>query len=124
MFRIFFICFTIFLSSPNMISYFDLYEKLESDESIYLLDVRLYEEYKNERISNSIWAGEINELEKIIPDIPKQSIIIIYCDYENRSKIVHKILRKKKYKNLYIVSGGFNGWKNEGFPVETAVIDY
>ena len=107
-----------------MISYFDLYEKLESDESIYLLDVRLYEEYKNERISNSIWAGEINELEKIIPDIPKQSIIIIYCDYENRSKIVHKILRKKKYKNLYIVSGGFNGWKNEGFPVETAVIDY
>ncbi len=118
MFKVYFLSFYLFFSSPLKISSYDLYKKNESGDNIYLFDARLLEEYEEYRIFNSIWVGEKNVLLKILENIDKNSEIYIYCDYESRSEQVYKILKNKKFKNLYILSGGLTNWKNEGFPLD------
>jgi len=91
---------------------------LESDE-VVILDVRLWEDYASDRIINSIWAGELSELEKVVQDIDKNRAVFIYCDYDDRSSVVSKILKKKGFKQIFILNGGLVDWKNMGFPIDT-----
>ncbi len=119
MLKIIFLCFTIFYSSPKIISSYELYDKMENDEYDFIFDTRIFVQYEEERIMDAVWVGEKNILLEIINKIDKKSIIILYCDFEDRSEEVYKILRKRKFKNLYILSGGFEQWRKDNFPIDS-----
>ncbi len=97
----------------------DFYLSIIELDEVIILDVRLWEDYASDRIINSIWAGEMSELEKVVENIDKNRSIFLYCDYDDRSSVVSKILKKKGFKRIFKLEGGLMDWKNMGFPVDT-----
>ena len=97
----------------------DFYLSIMELDEVIILDVRLWEDYASDRIINSIWAGEMSELEKVVENIDKNRSIFLYCDYDDRSSVVSKILKKKGFKRIFKLEGGLMDWKNMGFPVDT-----
>ena len=117
-----FILALISLSFIKGMSPHDFYLSIEDLDEGTLLDLRLWEEYASDRIMNAIWAGEKVELEKVVKDLDKEKTIYLYCDYEDRSGVVAKILKEKGFKRIFKLEGGFVGWKNMGFPVDTITL--
>jgi len=80
-----------------------------------LIDVRDESEYKEGHIPTAInipaeMIASKSEL------IPKEKIIIVYCNTGGRSYLAYKKLLRMKYKNLY--QALFAEWKEKGFPIE------
>lgn len=74
-----------------------------------LLDVRSNQEFNEGHIQGAINIPEyeINtKIEKEIPD--KQQLIVIYCQYGERSKRVYMKMKKLGYNNIYNLYGGLD----------------
>jgi rhodanese-related sulfurtransferase len=87
--------------------------RLDSGESIILLDVRTEEEYIQKHIPNSILIplNDLeNDVEAQLPD--KDATLFVYCRSGNRSTSASKILVKLGYKNVYDL-GGIIDWPYE-----------
>lgn len=72
-----------------------------------LLDVRSYQEYYEEHLQNAININLYNlekDIQYIIPN--KQTFIIVYCTYGNRSTQAQQILQNLGYKNVYNLKNG------------------
>jgi len=100
------------------ISSSEFYDMLNDCENSVLLDVRIYEDYCESRIPGAIWAGQKVILDSLLKQLDKNSTFFIYCEMGERTKDVVKILRKAKIKNIIELSGGFETWKKENFPVD------
>lgn len=85
-------------------------KRLDSGESIVLLDVRTEEEYLEKHIPGSLLIP-LSELEKDIesklPD--KNATLFVYCRSGNRSATASKILVELGYTNVYDL-GGIMDW--------------
>lgn len=83
-----------------------------------VIDVRSEDEYKRAHIPNAINVStndEYNNLQySFYPDLPTY----IYGLAENDATIAAQKLHALKFKNLYVLKGGFNDWKGAGLPVE------
>ena len=121
MYRWIFILSIISLSFVKGLNPHDFYISIIESDEVIILDVRLWEDYASDRIINSIWAGELSELDKVVADLDKSSAVFLYCDYDDRSSIVSKILKKKGFKQVVKLDGGLVEWKNMGFPVDTTI---
>lgn len=91
-------------------------KKYQNDESIFILDVREIEEWKNGYIEGAqhIYVGYLkNHLNKI----PKDKNIVIYCDTGNRASIAASILKNNGYNNVVNVLGSIRAWKAAGYPL-------
>ena len=110
-------------SGYTLLSPIDFYEGILEDSTGILLDVRLYEDYKEMRIKSAVWAGEKVVLIEILKDVGKEQNIYLYC-YEGRArgKAVIDILLEKEYKNIFFLKGGFNGWVKKGFETDKTKI--
>lgn len=85
----------------------EMYEMLQNNETIILLDVRSPQEYDEGHLPNSINIPtyEIySRVQKVIGD--KDTIIICYCTVGVRSKKAIKMLKKLGYKNIYHLDRG------------------
>jgi phage shock protein E len=81
-------------------------EMLENDETIILIDVRTFEEYKSGHIEGSILIPHDiieSEIEKAVPN--KETSIIIYCRTGNRTKTAGRILKGLGYSNIFDMGG-------------------
>lgn len=118
-----FLWFSIFYANgQNNISSADFYEKMYDTEAYILLDVRLHEDYVEDRIPGALYAGEKEVLLKLIDDKSKETSIFIYCEYGERSKAVLKILKKKGFKNIYHLENGYLEWREQNFPIDDTKI--
>lgn len=97
----------------------DFYNSIIDRDDVVILDVRTWEDYASNRIINSIWAGELSELEKVVQNLNTKCAVFLYCDYDKRSSVVSNILKKKGFKQIYTLKGGLVDWKNMGFPLDT-----
>lgn len=112
----------ISLSFVRGLSPHDFYVSILEHDEATILDVRLWEEYASDRIINSLWAGERAELDRVVQDLDKDRAIYLYCDYNERSGVVSKILKKKGFTQIFKLEGGYVDWKNMGFPVDTIIL--
>lgn len=112
----------ISLSFVGGLSPHDYYVSILEHDEVTILDVRLWEEYASDRIINSLWAGERAELDRVVQDLDKDRAIYLYCDYNERSVVVSKILKKKGFTQIFKLEGGYVDWKNMGFPVDTIIL--
>lgn len=109
--------------SQKNLSAFDFFAMQDSTDHVVILDVRIYEKYKEDRIPGALYAGEKSVLMEITEDYDSQIPLLIYCKYGERSKSVISILENEGFKKLYHLKRGYIDWKSKGFPVDNKKID-
>lgn len=95
---------------PQSISPEEARDLLESDDSVILLDVRTFEEYRDEHIPGAVLiplAVLSDELPSNYPNF--NTTFIVYCRSGNRSQDAVNIMASLGYKNVYDL-GGIIDW--------------
>lgn len=97
----------------------ELKERLDSDNSLLLIDVRTLEEFEcvraphtKARIEYQLIARDID-----IKQFPKEKPIYLICRAGRRSMVAAKELAECGYQNLYNIKGGMNDWIRSQYPV-------
>src|SRR5262245_22359788 len=94
--------------------------KLNPSNGFTLLDVRELDEWDQGHLDKAIFLPrgclEV-KADKTLPD--KRQPIVVYCAGGTRSALAAKTLQDLGYADVYSMRGGFNEWKNNGFPFVT-----
>lgn len=96
-----------------------LKEKLDSHESIYLIDVREDYEWLEGFIPLAVHLQKDIiecEIENTIPN--KQEQIIVYCKGGVRSAMVAERLEFMGYSQVYSLNTGILGWMGAGYSIK------
>lgn len=94
---------------PIEISILETNELLNTDESVYLLDVREPFEVDICKIDKSINIP-MNTIPERLDALPKDRQILVYCHHGMRSMNVVNFLRSKGIENTTNIQGGINLW--------------
>src|SRR5262245_5889595 len=98
----------------------DVRDKLNPGNGFTLLDVREGDEWEQGHLDKAIFLprGFLEvKADKILPD--QSQPIVVYCAGGTRSALAAKTLQDLGYTDVYSMRGGFNEWKNNGFPFIT-----
>jgi molybdopterin/thiamine biosynthesis adenylyltransferase/rhodanese-related sulfurtransferase len=98
----------------------DVREKLNPGNGFTLLDVREGDEWEQGHLDKAIFLprGFLEvKADKTLPD--KDQPVVVYCAGGTRSALAAKTLQDLGYSEVYSMRGGFNEWKNNGFPFVT-----
>jgi len=98
----------------------DVQARLQAGEPFELLDVREESEYARGHLPGARHLGKgviERDIESRIPDPGTQ--IVLYCGGGYRSALAAEALQRMGYENVVSMDGGWRGWKEAGFPVET-----
>ena len=97
----------------------DFYVKMESNPEVLVLDTRIRSEYAEDRIPGARFAGKREKLNELVDSIDKATPVYIYCEYEDRSSTVCRILKEEKqFKNVFMLKGGYDMWKKVNLPLD------
>jgi adenylyltransferase/sulfurtransferase len=91
--------------------------EMMQDPQTAIIDVRESEEWRQGHLEQaiSIPRGFLElRIEEKIPD--RNRPIILHCAMGVRSLLAGRALREMGYEKVYSMAGGFNAWKNNGFP--------
>ena len=109
----FFYYFKISKGSGKPIKAEEVYQKIQNNESFFLLDVRTPEEYNRGHLPTAILLPNYEIKKSVQAKIPnKESCIVVYCQSGARSAHAEKILKSLGYKNIYDM-GAISRWKHE-----------
>lgn len=95
----------------------ELARRMKNDKELVLIDVREGDEWGQGRVPGSIHLprGFLElQIEGLVPD--RNRPIAVMCAGGVRSLLGARGLEELGYTNVVSVAGGFNGWKNAGFP--------
>lgn len=98
----------------------ELKARLDRGDAFLLLDVREDHEWQAGRLPRAEHLGRgilERDVETRYPD-PKTAIVV-YCGGGYRSAMAADTLRQMGYSNVLSLAGGFSGWTEQGFPLET-----
>ncbi|MFO7828879.1 MAG: rhodanese-like domain-containing protein [Bacteroidales bacterium] len=103
---------------------------LDSDEfylnintrEAFLIDVRLFKEFRKNRIEGAMLASNKESLISLCAHLDKNTPIYIYCDESDRSVSAAKILCSELgFKKVYNLHGGLNEWVKK-YPLDRSRI--
>ena len=97
----------------------DVKQRLDANESFYLVDVREESEYAKGHLPGAIHLGKgviERDIEKTIPNTDSQ--VVLYCGGGFRSALAADALQKMGYRNVISMDGGWSGWNAAGYPTE------
>jgi rhodanese-related sulfurtransferase len=89
----------------------------DENTNFYILDTRQQEEYNVSRIKNARHVDYKKFKLDYIKDIPKSSLIIVYCSVGVRSERIGEKLLQAGYQNVFNLYGGIFEWINNDYPV-------
>lgn len=98
----------------------DVKAKQDGGETFHLVDVREEREYARGHLPGAIHLGKgviERDVEKTIPD--ENAEIVLYCGGGYRSALAADVLQKMGYQNVVSMDGGWRGWNEAGYPVES-----
>ncbi len=103
------------LEVMKQISVKELLNKID-DSNLEIIDVRSYTEFNEGYIpsAKNIHAGYLTDNLELLP---KEKDLIVYCGTGDRSAIAASVLMRYGFTNVYNLTGGYQAWQNEGFPV-------
>lgn len=111
--------------NDNIVAINTLLAKVKFDESAFFLDARSREEFAAGHIPRAVNLPADNYLEHIdalYDRIDSAPVIVVYCSDEKcdkADKVAHNRLGVTfKGKRIFIMTAGFTGWTNKGFPAE------
>lgn len=84
-----------------------------------IVDVRTAKEYKKSHMKNAINISYFGgDIKNYIDTLDKNKPIFIYCQTQHRSPLTAKIMKRKGFKKVIDLKGGFMKWENKNMPVE------
>ncbi|MEW5957064.1 MAG: molybdopterin-synthase adenylyltransferase MoeB [Chloroflexota bacterium] len=95
----------------------ELARRLQNNDNLVLIDVRETDEWALGRIQGSLHLtrGFLElQIESFVPN--RTQPIAVTCAGGVRSLLAARSLQEMGYQNVASVAGGFNGWKNAGYP--------
>uniref|UniRef100_A0A7C4LJU4 Sulfurtransferase n=1 Tax=Schlesneria paludicola TaxID=360056 RepID=A0A7C4LJU4_9PLAN len=98
----------------------DVQARKARGESFLLIDVREDHEWAQGHIPGATHLGKgiiERDIETLVPD--PETEIVLYCGGGYRSALAADALQKMGYTRVISMDGGFRGWKEAGFPVES-----
>lgn len=98
-------------------SVFDLQARLDSDDSLTVLDVRQPNEWQDGHMHRAMHISG-GELPQQIDELPKDRPIAVYCGSGYRFSVAASLLQRAGHPHVFNVLGGFSAWKSAGLPVE------
>jgi len=95
-------------------------ELVDNNENLFILDVRTDSEYNDGHISGAylIPHTDISSRQDELPK-KKSKPILVYCRSGGRSVTASITLDSLEYTQVKNMAGGFNEWKDAGYPYET-----
>lgn len=94
-------------------------DKMASNSSFHLVDVREDSEWDKGRIKGSIHIGRgvlERDIETVIEN--KSDEIVLYCGGGFRSALAAFNIQKMGYGNVYSMQGGIRAWREKEYPEE------
>ncbi|MFQ2271314.1 rhodanese-like domain-containing protein [Aeromonas enteropelogenes] len=92
----------------------------EEGRTFILVDVREESEWANGHLPGAVYLGRgviERDIETRYPDPATE--LYLYCGGGFRSILAADNLRQMGYSRVVSVDGGFRGWKDAGYPVES-----
>ena len=111
---------TVAMAAMQNISATDMQRIIKQTPQVYLLDVRTLGEYTQKRIKGAHLIP-IDQVQKRIDEIPKNRLIIVYCETGMRSAQVGRYLDSLGYQDVANLSQGIMGWQVRGYPIESGM---
>jgi hydroxyacylglutathione hydrolase len=84
---------------------------------VHVLDVRDEYEWNEKHIPGAVHQY-VGDLEENLPQIPKESEIVVHCSVGHRSGVAVSILKRHGYRGLYNMLGGITAWEKLRLPLE------
>ncbi|HET7377076.1 MAG TPA: rhodanese-like domain-containing protein, partial [Anaerolineae bacterium] len=98
------------IEQMNVVEVDSLHEEMQSGNSPILLDVRHAAEFEAGHIRGARHI-ENGDLPYIDLDLPYDQPVAMHCRIHDRATAAYSILRRRGYKNLVLMDGGFNAWE-------------
>ena len=98
----------------------DVHDRRQAGDSFVLVDVREETEFAGSHIPDALHLGKgviERDIEKAVPGIDTQ--IVLYCGGGYRSALAALNLQQMGYTNVLSMDGGFRGWREAGYEIET-----
>jgi rhodanese-related sulfurtransferase len=97
----------------------ELKQRLEAGEPLVVVDLRPDTEKRQGCIPGAIGAA-YQDLDSLVPVIGTKEVVF-YCSCPNDLTSIRAALRLKRHglTRLHALQGGFSGWRELGFPVDT-----
>lgn len=92
----------------------ELATSIKADKKAVLLDTRQPEEFRTSHLPGAYWIGYKNFKIANLPEIQKETPIIVYCSVGFRSEKIGEKLKAAGYTNIRNLYGGIFAWANEG----------
>lgn len=92
----------------------------ELQKGAVAIDIRTPQEYNGGHLADALhidWydKGFATEVEKLDRD----QTYVVYCATSNRSRKAVDRMAQMGFKNLILMTDGFQGWRSKGLPVTT-----
>ena len=94
-------------------------QRLESGDTVVLVDVREESEYAAGHLPHAIHVGKgviERDIETKVPD--PETPLILYCGGGYRSALAADALQKMGYSNVTSMDGGWRDWTQKNYPIE------
>ena len=98
----------------------DVKARLDAGDPFCLVDVREESEWVRGRLPSAIHLGKgviERDVERAVPEVHTE--IVLYCGGGYRSALAADALQQMGYTNVVSMDGGYHGWNEAGFPLET-----
>lgn len=98
--------------SIKQLSAIELKNKIDQDESLFLLDVREPHEFKFASIANSTLIP-LNQIPQRLGELDAEQDIVVICHHGMRSMQAAHFLVNSGFKNIANLVGGIDAWSRE-----------
>ena len=108
-------------TEPTKITVDDAKGRLDRDEPLVFADARSPQDWDESDVKLPAAVRlPPDEVEQHIHELPPDQPIIVYCTgpHEESSARVAEALAASGFKNAHPLYGGFNAWKEAGYPLE------
>jgi len=97
----------------------EAFDKLRSDKSAVVLDVRTKKEYQEGHIPGSVLIDfNSPDFDKEIAKLDKSKTYLVHCAAGGRSAKACKKMEDIDFSKVYNLEGGMRAWQKAGKPVE------
>ncbi len=91
--------------------------RLDTGDSVWVLDVRGDDELKEEGRIPDAHHIHVTQLPRKLDDVPKDRPIHIFCGSGLRSTIGASLLKREGWNDVSVILGGVAGWKSDRCPI-------
>lgn len=108
---------SVFAQQYQLVGPKDFQAKMKSQKGV-LIDVRTPGEFNKGYIEGAQLMNIFNDdFEAKLDKLDKNQVYYVYCAVGGRSNECTELMKKKGFKNIVELDGGFNRWSKEKMPV-------